>query len=152
MKMSRIACIACALTVVICTSSVHAGLVGGNVVVNGSGAFPDVAYDSVDGKYLVVWYGGGVFGRFVTNGGAVSGSAFSICDAAGNGLFPAIAYNAPITNSSSRGTINAHLRSLSGVKGCAGRMAPCWGQISRSPPSAATDRRSHGARPATAIW
>src|SRR5205814_2150385 len=74
-----------------------AGLIGGNFQISGGGCrFPDVAYSSVDGKYLVVWTDYNVTriaGRFVSNAGAPLGSAFYISDATG-GLFAAVAYNA----------------------------------------------------------
>ncbi|MDO8586544.1 MAG: DUF5010 C-terminal domain-containing protein [Armatimonadota bacterium] len=76
-----------------------AGLIGGNIYVSGGGCrFPDVAYDSVDGKYLVVWpdynYSPGrIFGRFVSNAGANIGNVFQISDGTVYGLYPTLAYN-----------------------------------------------------------
>ncbi|MDO8587368.1 MAG: hypothetical protein Q7T82_10035, partial [Armatimonadota bacterium] len=77
----------------------QAGLIGGNIYVSGAGCrFPDVAYDSVDGKYLVVWpdynYSPGrIFGRFVSNAGANIGSPFQISDGTVYALYPTLAYN-----------------------------------------------------------
>jgi hypothetical protein len=83
--------------------SASAGVIGGSeflISVAPGAWFPDVAYDSVDGKYLVVWpdYGFSptrITGRFVTSGGAVSGNPFPISnDPTAYKLYSAIAYNA----------------------------------------------------------
>ena len=76
-------------------------LVGSNffqISTNIGTRMPDVAYDSVDGKYLVVWMDyrfspPQIWGRLVTGNGTVSGTDFRISDATG-GYYPAIAYNA----------------------------------------------------------
>jgi hypothetical protein len=75
-----------------------ATLLGNNFEISGPGCrFPDVAFGSVDSKYLVVWPDYNVariFGRFVTATGAVSGAAFPISEAPFGALYPAVAYNA----------------------------------------------------------
>jgi hypothetical protein len=77
-------------------------VVGNNpVLISGSGCrFPDAAYSSVDGSYLVVWadYNAatrGVFGRRVNSVGGTVGDVFRISEVAQTeALYPAIAYNA----------------------------------------------------------
>jgi len=76
-------------------------LLGNNLPISGPGGrFPDVAFNLVDAKYLVVWPDYNVlriFGRFVTATGAVStvsGPPFPISDVAFGALYPALAYNA----------------------------------------------------------
>jgi hypothetical protein len=80
------------------SQSVHAALLGNNIQISGPGGrFPDVAFNSVDGKYLVAWpdYNAlRITGRFVTATGAVSGTPFPISDAGFGALYPALAYNA----------------------------------------------------------
>ena len=77
-----------------------AGEVGSPFVVASGGArFPDVAYNSLDGKYLVVYMQypspAQIYGRFVTAAGATSGSGFPISNSPAQcTLFPSIAYNA----------------------------------------------------------
>jgi hypothetical protein len=75
----------------------HAALLGNNFEISGPGCrFPDVAFGTVDSKYLVVWpdYNvGRIFGRFVTATGTVSGAVFPISEAPFGALYPAIAYN-----------------------------------------------------------
>ena len=90
-----------ALALLLCSAtslSLHAALLGNNIQVSGPGGrFPDVAFNSVDGKYLVVWpdYNAlRIFGRFVTTTGTVTGAPFPISDAGFGALYPAIAYNA----------------------------------------------------------
>jgi len=79
-------------------NSARAALIGNNFEISGPGCrFPDVAYGSVDGKYLVVWPDYNVlriYGRLVTETGTVSGAAFPISEAPYGALYPAIAYNA----------------------------------------------------------
>jgi hypothetical protein len=76
----------------------HAALLGNNFQISGPGCrFPDVAYASGSGKYLVVWADYNVTrisGRLVTETGAPAGDVFAISEAPYNGLFPAVAYNA----------------------------------------------------------
>lgn len=76
----------------------RAALLGNNFEISGPGCrFPDVAFGTVDSKYLVVWpdYNAfRIFGRFVTPTGTVSGAAFPISEAPFGALYPAIAYNA----------------------------------------------------------
>jgi hypothetical protein len=75
-----------------------AALLGNNFEISGPGCrFPDVAFGTVDSKYLVVWPDYNVsriFGRFVTATGTVSGLAFPVSEAPFGALYPAIAYNA----------------------------------------------------------
>jgi hypothetical protein len=73
-----------------------AGLIGGNIILNSTGRFPDVAYGN--GKYLVVWpeYSTSpsqTRGRFVTSAGAVSGAAFVISDVSFVSLYPSVSYS-----------------------------------------------------------
>ena len=76
----------------------RAALLGNNFEISGPGCrFPDVAFGTVDSKYLVVWPDYNVsriFGRFVTATGTASGLAFPISEAPFGALYPAIAYNA----------------------------------------------------------
>ena len=88
-----IACLAFALA-----GPAAAGLIGGTFNISGGGMWwANVGYDSVDQKYLVIWsdynVGGIVFGRFVSNGGAVIGNPFQIADGSSFALYPDIAYN-----------------------------------------------------------
>ena len=75
----------------------NAALLGNNFEISGPGCrFPDVAFGTVNSKYLVVWpdYNvGRIFGRFVTATGTVSGAAFPISEGPFGALYPAIAYN-----------------------------------------------------------
>src|SRR5947208_2612868 len=75
----------------------HAALLGNNFTISGPGCrFPDVAYGSVSGQYLVVWSDYNVsriYGRFVTDAGMPSGGAFPISEAPFGSLFPAVAFN-----------------------------------------------------------
>jgi hypothetical protein len=78
--------------------STRAALIGNTVEISGPCCrFPDVAYGSRDGRYLVVWKDysvSGVYGRLVTDAGTVSGAAFPISEASYGALFPAVAFNA----------------------------------------------------------
>ncbi len=79
-----------------------AELIGGNFQISttAGGRFPDAAFNSLNGKYLVVWgdYGSSpaqARGRFVTGAGAVSGNSFLISTGLTTyALFPNVAYNA----------------------------------------------------------
>ena len=79
------------------SSVAWAGLVGGNFQISGPGPwFPDVAYNNVDHKYLVVYpyYGmnpARIWGRLVTADGVAEASEFPISES--GGLWPAVAYN-----------------------------------------------------------
>jgi len=76
----------------------EAALLGNNFEMSGPGCrFPDVAFGTVESKYLVVWPDYNVsriFGRFVTAAGTVSGLAFPVSEAPFGALYPAIAFNA----------------------------------------------------------
>jgi len=89
--------VVCAALVALLTVRALAVLIGNSIQLSGIHCmFPDVAYGSVSGKYLVVWpdyFNGGVFGRLVTGDGAVSGGAFRISDAGPGALYPAVAYD-----------------------------------------------------------
>src|SRR5687767_6896484 len=77
-----------------------AGLIGSSFIISDGGdRFPDVAYGSVNGNYLVAWADYSyapvrVCARLVTNGGAVSGNIFCLSSGVAYALYPAIAYNA----------------------------------------------------------
>src|SRR5688572_9184678 len=77
----------------------QAGLIGGNVLISNSGArFPDAAYNSVNGTYLVIWsdYNQSpirTVGRRIDANGAAIGGIFNINDGASYGLVPAACYN-----------------------------------------------------------
>lgn len=79
---------------------VCAGPLGaGEFVIATNARFPDVAYNSTDGTYLVVYMQypapAQICGRFVTADGAVSGDAITISTGVTTyTLFPSIAYNA----------------------------------------------------------
>ena len=96
---SKFVCVLAVTVVAAASIPASAGLVGGNIVISGGGMwFPDVAYDSVDARYLVVWSDYNyspqlVFGRFVSNSGSLIGNAFQISDGGSQDLCPAVAYN-----------------------------------------------------------
>src|SRR6185295_6132278 len=74
------------------------GLIGNDVQIGTGGRFPDVAYNSTNGNYMVVWadYSQNpirAVGRRVDSGGATIGTQFNINDGVSYGLMPAIAYN-----------------------------------------------------------
>ncbi len=95
----QVAAVLCLVALSVCRPAVlSAGLVGSNFQISTTGGsrFPDVAYDSVDGKYLAIYTVYPVFrigGRFVSAAGAAIGSEFLITDPTG-GLYGAVAYNA----------------------------------------------------------
>jgi len=76
----------------------RAALLGNNFTLSGPGCrFPDVAFGSVSGKYLVVWpdYNmSRIYGRFVADTGAPGAAVFPLSDAGFGALYPAIAFNA----------------------------------------------------------
>jgi hypothetical protein len=76
----------------------RAALLGNNFTLSGPGCrFPDVAFGTVSGKYLVVWTDYNVsriYGRFVADTGVPGGAAFPLSDAGFGALYPAIAFNA----------------------------------------------------------
>ena len=78
-----------------------AGVIGGDLYVSPGGGnwWPDVAYGSANGMFLVVWCDYNyspirITGRFVSNSGAVVGNAFLISNPSYGGWYPAVAYNA----------------------------------------------------------
>ena len=74
-----------------------AGMIGEDdfFISTASSRFPDCAYNSVDGKYLVIWSEMvAIKGRFVTVDGSASGSPFGISDAGYSALYPCVVYNA----------------------------------------------------------
>jgi len=80
-------------------SAAWGGPIGSAFQISSStGRFPDVAYNSTNGKYLVVYTNYNfspprISGRLVTGAGAASGNEFFICGATG-GLMPSVTYNA----------------------------------------------------------
>ena len=86
------------LNVLAATLAMRAALLGNNFTLSGPGCrFPDVAFGSVSGQYLVVWVDYNVsriYGRFVSAGGVPASAVFPISDAGFGALYPAIAFNA----------------------------------------------------------
>ena len=86
------------LTTLATSLPVRAALLGNNFTLSGPGCrFPDVAYGSVSGQYLVVWTDYNVariFGRFVSAAGAPGSVVFPISEAPFGALYPTIAFNA----------------------------------------------------------
>src|SRR5688572_22289383 len=82
------------------TSFAHAGLIGSPFPISTGGysRFADMAFDTVDNKYLVVYTNysatptARVCGRFVTAAGVPIGSELCFTDPTG-GLFGSVAYN-----------------------------------------------------------
>lgn len=78
----------------------QAGPIGAGFAVSGRGAkFPDAAYNSRNGNYLVVWgdYARrpcGVGGRLVSGDGTPRDEPFVVSDGSAYALCPAVAYNA----------------------------------------------------------
>ncbi len=85
-----------ALCIVVLCAPGMCGLIGdSSFYIGGPGVFPDAAYNSTNGNYLVVWAEAQrIRGRLVTSGGSTSGGAFWISDEGYGALYPAVAYNA----------------------------------------------------------